>query len=137
MNRRQHGHQPERHRALALSAALFVAEALFIATASSGLDAAKVGFAPLTKDELRECMDREDSIAAHRAGVDRRREQLARELATLSRDAGEVEAYNKRVAELNAQVASLNSEAVEVMTTCSSRSYRHKDKEEILKERGR
>jgi len=114
-----------------------VAGAFFLATASSGLYAVKVGVTPLTKDELRECMDREDSIAARRAGVDRRREQLARELATLSRDAGEVEAYNKSVAELNTQVASLNSEAGEVMTTCSRRSYRLKDKEEILKERGR
>lgn len=117
--------------------ACLVAGALFLATASNGVDAVKIGVAPLTKDELRECMDREDSITARRAAVDRSRGELARELAMLSREALEVEAYNRRVAELNTQVASLNSEAAEVMTTCSSRSYRLKDKEEILRERVR
>lgn len=119
----------------------------------------------LTRGELRECMYRDDSLAARHERVDRYKAQvdadtdavaragarLADELRALdSRDVAAVAAHNarsaehnrrvhehnRRVAELNDRTARLNGDSARMDAHCA-RSYLPSDRDAILMERAR
>ncbi|RQP25152.1 hypothetical protein [Piscinibacter terrae] len=121
---------------------------------------------PLTRDELRSCMDWEDGINergskldaqlreldAESVGISKAAQALSDELRTvdasdpLAVDAynvksrahdGRVNAYNKRTDAHNEQVKAQNKEHADWMARCATRTFKHSDKESILKERKR
>ncbi|MEO7743020.1 MAG: hypothetical protein ABIR98_08800 [Usitatibacter sp.] len=119
----------------------------------------------LTRDELRECMYRDESLAARQERIERDKAaadaetdavaqagtRLADELRDL--DNGNLAAvasynarsaehnrwvhnHNRRIAELNARTASLNGDSARLDTLCA-RSYYPSDRDAILIERSR
>ena len=119
----------------------------------------------LTRGELRECMYRDDSLAARHERMDRHKAQidadtdaialagarLADELRALdNRDIAAVAAHNarsaehnrrvhehnRRVADLNDRTALLNGDSARMDALCA-RAYRPSDRDAILMERAR
>jgi hypothetical protein len=118
---------------------------------------------PLTRAELRHCLEREDSLQDRKRAQEAERVQIAREntevalaaqrLAdelrrTDTRDFSRVDGYNARAAahearvaalnarveRFNASVEQLNAEGAEHVRQCASRPYDVADREAILKE---
>ncbi|HEX6703936.1 MAG TPA: hypothetical protein VF169_04180 [Albitalea sp.] len=122
--------------------------------------------APLSREELRQCMDREDQLIERRDALGRARAEhdtdlaaatqaagaLSSQLRTLDNtDAPAVDGYNKRIDEhdlrvgkinkraeaLNAAAGTLQSDGADFMAQCSTRPFVLQDKQSILKEKGR
>lgn len=118
---------------------------------------------PLTRDELRACMEREDLLQERKRAQEAEREQIARENNEVSlaarqlaedlrrtdtRDFSRVDGYNARVAahearvtalnarveRFNADVERLNQEGAAHVERCASRPYDVADREAILGE---
>jgi hypothetical protein len=116
---------------------------------------------PLAREELRDCMARDDTLAARQADLeaekrmnDREAESIARANATLAdelrrvdpADAAAVAAHNARTADHNARVDAhnlrvndqnaaarrLNSERADFQSSCGSRTYWREDRDAIL-----
>ena len=119
----------------------------------------------LTRGELRECMYRDESLAARHERLDREKAaadaetdavslagaRLAEDLRNLDNaNVSAVAAYNarsaehnrrvndhnRRIAELNARTAMLNGDSAHLDSLCA-RSYRPSDRDAILMERSR
>jgi hypothetical protein len=126
----------------------------------------KPSLKPLTRAELRECMNREDRLKARQGAM--QKDQAAHDaiLLELAQQAiamadeqrtidvtdqkaiddfnarvearnRRVEAQNERALEANRLVIELNREAADFTTECSARTYHFKDKEAIEAERNR
>jgi hypothetical protein len=138
---------------------------LFAASSSAQtLGLKKEAPVPLSRAELRQCMDREDALQLRSAGLARAREEHDADMARISKsaaalaetlrqldnyDQAAVDAYNERSRQHDAAVAALNkrtdamNEAVgqlnadnaDVMAQCNTRPYMRPDKDAILKER--
>ena len=122
--------------------------------------------APLTRDELRGCMNRDDVLAARQSQIDDERRMndresasIARESATLSdefrrldsADTAAVAAYNQRTMEHNQRVDAhnlrvndaneaarqLNRDQADMTATCGARTYYQSDRDAILWQRSR
>ena len=118
----------------------------------------------LTREELRECMYRDESLAARAARIERDKAQIEAETDAIARegtrlaaelrgldnaDIAALNAYNARsaehnrrvqdhnryVADLNARTAMLNGDSARLDALCA-RSYRPADRDAILNERG-
>jgi hypothetical protein len=121
---------------------------------------------PLTRDELRSCMDWEDGINDRGSKLDAQLRELDAEAVGISKaaqalsdelrkvDAADVMAvdaynvksrahevrvssYNKRTDAHNELVKAQNKEHADWMARCATRTYKEADKESILKERKR
>ena len=119
---------------------------------------------PMSRGELRECMERDGALHDRLDVLDRERlandresdsiaregQRLARQLATLdSRDPAAVAAYNSAsqyhnrrveqhnnlVAEMNARAALHNGDAADVTSRCAARTYDLRDRDTILRDR--
>lgn len=119
---------------------------------------------PLSREELRACMDTEDGINDRSSKLDAQLRELDAESVAISKaaqalsdalravDAGDpesveahnvkarahdarVEAYNQRTSTYNGQVKANNKERADWLARCATRTYKQSDKEAILKER--
>jgi hypothetical protein len=118
---------------------------------------------PLTRDELRQCMAREDDLQQRKRAQEAERTAIARENAEVStaarqladdvqrtdtRDFSRVDGYNaratahearvkalnERVERFNADVERLNAEGARHVAECAARPYDAADREAILRE---
>ena len=119
---------------------------------------------PLAREELRDCMARDESLAARRAELDadkrlndREAESIARANARLAEElrrvdpadaaavaahnartsehTARVDAHNLRVNDQNAAARALNNQRADFQSTCGSRTYWREDRDAILYER--
>jgi hypothetical protein len=119
---------------------------------------------PLAREELRDCMSRDETLAARRADLDAEKRMNDREAASIARanetladelrrlnpaDAAAVAAHNARTADHNARVdahnlrvndqnaaaRALNNERADFQSTCGARTYWREDRDAILYER--
>jgi hypothetical protein len=119
---------------------------------------------PLAREELRDCMSLDETLAARRADLDAEKRMNDREAASIARanetlaselralnpaDAAAVAAHNARTADHNARVdahnlrvndqnaaaRALNNERADFQSTCGSRTYWREDRDAILYER--
>lgn len=121
--------------------------------------------APLAREELRVCMDRDQvltqrdaNIAAEKRLNDREGDAIARAAARLAEDLRRldstdtaavaahnartaehnrrVDAHNRDVYDQNAAAAALNRDQADMSATCGARTYYRRDRDAILWERG-
>lgn len=121
------------------------------------------GDGPLTREELRVCMerdyavrDRQARLADERAGSDGEADSIARQGAQLAEDLRRldngdplavadynarsaahnrrVEMHNRHIADLNARVALANGDAADVAASCGARRYWLRDRDAVLRE---
>ena len=119
----------------------------------------------LTREELRECMYRDESLAARQDRIEREKAQLDAESDAVARDGARladelrgldsnnlaavasynarsaehnrrVNDHNRRIADLNGRTAWLNGDNARLDSLCA-RAYRPVDRDAILIERGR
>jgi hypothetical protein len=137
--------------------------ALALPAAAQTLKLKKDAPQPLTREELRACMDEEDSLQQRKRAQETEREQIAHENTEVSlaarqlaedlrrtdtRDFSKVDGYNTRasahearvaalnarVERFNADVERLNKEGAAHVERCASRPYDVADREAILQE---
>jgi len=119
---------------------------------------------PLTRAELRVCMDREDVLKGRATGLEKMKQQHDADLVALTSTAKElaeslrtldasdhaavdahnerarqhdeqVDAHNKRTEAYNEAIRSLNTDTADMLAACSTRPYMMSDKDAILAER--
>jgi methyl-accepting chemotaxis protein len=154
-----------RFKVTPLLVAALLCSALPLAWAQASSDAKKRLPIPLSRHELRLCMDRSDEIDRRKAALDRAMESHEAAMAPIAGNAGvlaedlrrldagnelavdaynervkkhseAVDAYNRRTDALNASVAELHLATADYFEQCGTRSYLRRDHDAILKERG-
>jgi len=139
--------------------------ALAMATPLAAMAQVSYGDGPLTREELRVCMERDHAVRARQSSLadermdnDRESAAIAREGARLAEDLRNldnrdtlavadynarsdahnrrVESHNRRVAELNARTALVNGDAADVTASCGARTYWMRDRDAVLRDRG-
>jgi chromosome segregation ATPase len=137
--------------------------ALALPVAAQTLKLKKDAAPPLTRDELRACMEQEDALRQRKREQEAEREQISRENTELAlvarqlaedlrrtdtRDFSKVDGYNARAAahesrvaalnarveRFNAEVERLNQEGAAHVERCATRPYDVADREAILNE---
>jgi len=150
-------------RCLLLAARIALAALACACAQAQTLKLGKEAPAPLTREELRRCLDREGSLQQRKRAQEAERVQIAREnqevalaaqqLAddlrrTDTRDFSRVDGYNARatahearraalnarIGRFNADVEQLNADGAEHLRQCASRPYDPADREAILNE---
>ena len=123
------------------------------------------GDGPLTREELRVCMERDHAVRERIARLDDERVESDAEAASIAREGARlaeelrrldnrdtlavaeynarsdahnrrVEAHNRYVVDLNARTALVNGDAADVGASCASRRYWMRDRDAVLIDRG-